>query len=79
MNKTQFLAARLARSAVARGATVASLLATLGMSAHAALPAGVITAIDSAGADMMTNVTDIIKDLMDFWGLKKLASKFGWI
>ena len=79
MNKSQVLAARLARSAVARGATVASVLATLGMSAHAALPAGVTTAISDAGTDMVTAVTAIITAFVAFWGLKKLASKFGWI
>ena len=79
MNKTQFLAARVARSAVARGATVASVVATLGTSAHAALPAGVITAIETAGTDMVTAVTAIITAFVAFWGLKKLASKFGWI
>lgn len=79
MNKTQILAARLARSAVARGATVASVLATLGMSAHAALPAAVTTAISDAGTDMVTAVTAIITAFVAFWGLKKLASKFGWI
>ena len=79
MNKTQIFAARLARSAVARGATVASVLATLGMSAHAALPAGVTTAISDAGTDMVTAVTAIITAFVAFWGLKKLASKFGWI
>lgn len=78
MNKTQILAARLARSAVARGATVASVLATLGMSAHAALPEGVTTAITGAGADMVTAITAIITAIVPFWGLKKLAGKLGW-
>lgn len=79
MNKMQILAARLARSAVARGATVASVVATTGMSAQAALPAGVTTAISDAGTDMVTAVTAIITAFVAFWGLKKLASKFGWI
>lgn len=70
---------RIATNLVARGATVATVLATLGMSAHAALPAGVETAIADAGADMVTAVTAIITAFVAFWGLKKLASKFGWI
>jgi len=79
MNKSQVLAARLARSAVARGATVASVLATLGMSAHAALPAGITDAITTAGTDMVTAITSIITAFVGFWALKKLGSKLGWV
>ena len=54
-------------------------LATLGASAHAALPTGVETAITSAGADMVTAVTAIITAFVAFWGLRKLGQKLGWI
>ena len=54
-------------------------LTMLGASAHAALPAAVTTAISDAGTDMTTAVTAIITAFVVFWGLKKLASKFGWI
>lgn len=79
MNKTQAIARRLAGSLVARGATVGAVLATLGMSAHAALPAAVETAITSAGADMVTAITAIITAFVAFWGLRKLGQKLGWI
>lgn len=75
MNISRKIATRL----VARGATVASVLATLGMSAHAALPAAVTTAIDTAGADMVAAITAIIVAFVAFWGLKKLGGKLGWI
>lgn len=76
---TNFVAQKLAQRAVARGLTVAGLLATLGMSAHAALPAAVETAITTAGADMVAAITAIIVAFVAFWGLKKLGSKLGWV
>lgn len=69
--------ARLARdNAVRMGTAVALVGAT---SAHAALPTEVTTAITTAGADMVSAVTAIIIAFVAFWGLKKLAGKFGWI
>ncbi len=50
----------------------------LGSAAHAAVPAAVTTAITEAGADMVTTITAVIVAFVAFWGLKKLASKFGW-
>ena len=79
MNVQTIIARRLAKSAVARGATVASVLATLGMSAHAALPSEVTTAITDAGTDMVTAVTAIIVAFVAFWGIKKLGAKMGWL
>lgn len=76
---TNFLAQQAAKRAVARGVTVAGLLSALGMSAHAALPAAVETAIATAGADMVTAITAIIVAFVAFWGLKKLGSKLGWV
>jgi hypothetical protein len=60
-------------------ASVATGVLTLSTQAHAALPAGVTTAITDAGADMVTAVTAIIVAFVAFWGLRKLGSKFGWI
>lgn len=79
MNVSEKTANKIARRLVARGATVGTVLAMLGMSAHAALPEAVTTAIAAAGADMVAAVTAIITAFVAFWGLKKLASKFGWI
>ncbi|PJI98092.1 hypothetical protein CLU85_2897 [Acidovorax sp. 69] len=79
MNVSAKTAKKIARRLVARGATAAGVLSMLGMSAHAALPAGVTTAISDAGTDMTTAITAIITAFVAFWGLKKLASKFGWI
>jgi hypothetical protein len=74
----QFMARQMATRLVARGATVAGVLATLGMSAHAAVPAAVTTAIETAGTDLVTTITAIIVAFVAFWGLWKLAGKFGW-
>jgi hypothetical protein len=46
--------------------------------AAAALPAGVDTAITTAGADMMTAAVAIITAMVAFWGIRKLGSKMGW-
>lgn len=55
----------------------AAVMASLG-TAHAALPTGVETAITGLGADLVTAVTAIITAMLAFWGLRKLAAKFGW-
>lgn len=65
-------------TALRLAAVPAAVLASMG-SAHAALPTEVTTAITTAGADMVAAVTAIIIAFVAFWGLKKLASKFGWI
>jgi len=64
------LACRLAIVPVVLAATVSSV--------HAALPAGVETAITTAGADMVLAITAVITAFIAFWGLRKLASKLGW-
>lgn len=63
----------------ARLALIPSFVLATSGAAHAALPAGVTTAITDAGTDMTTAITAIITAFVAFWGLKKLASKFGWI
>ena len=65
-------------TALRLAAIPAVVLATMG-SAHAALPTEVTAAITTAGTDMVAAVTAIIIAFVAFWGLKKLASKFGWI
>lgn len=55
----------------------AFVLATTG-AAHAALPAGVSDAIDSAQTDMLAAVGLVIGAMVAVWGLLKLASKLGW-
>ena len=74
----QLMIKRLASSAAARYTTVGAFIAFLGLPAHAALPAAVTDAITAAGADMVAAMTAIIVAFVAFWGLKKLASKFGW-
>lgn len=56
----------------------AFVLATSG-AAHAEIPAAVLTAITTAGTDMVTAITAIIVAFVGFWGLKKLGGKLGWI
>ncbi|MGN8004860.1 major capsid protein [Acidovorax sp. 22279] len=75
INQTRSVAQKYGSKLAAIPAVV---LASVG-TAHAALPAAVTTAISDAGTDMTTAVTAIITAFVVFWGLKKLASKFGWI
>ena len=55
----------------------AFVLATAG-AAHAALPAGVDTAITAAQTDMLTAIGLVNGAMVAVWGLLKLASKLGW-
>lgn len=57
-------------------AGAALVLASQG--AHAALPAAVTTAIDTAGADLLTAATAVIVAMVAFWGLRKVGQKLGW-
>lgn len=59
------------RAAVAAGAL------TVGVSAHAALPAAVTTAIGEAGTDLVTAATAVIVAIAAFWGLKTVGKKIG--
>lgn len=54
------------------------MLAFLGVSAHAALPEGITTAITTAGTDLTTAATAIVVAMVAFWGLRKLGQKMGW-
>lgn len=55
-------------------ASVPALMA----SAHAALPSGVESAINSVGSDLETAATAILTAMIGFWALRKLGSKMGW-
>jgi hypothetical protein len=56
---------------------VPSGLLLAGMSAHAALPAAVTTAISDAGADLVTAATAVIVAIAGFWGLRTVGKKIG--
>lgn len=62
---------RALRVAVAAGAL------TVGVSAHAALPAAVTAAITEAGTDLVTAATAVIVAIAAFWGLKTVGKKIG--
>ena len=63
----------------ARGAALLALPLVVSTKVMAEVPAGVTTAITSAGEDMVTTITAVIVAFVAFWGLRKLASKFGWM
>lgn len=69
----------MTKSLALRLSAIPAFVVSTSGAAHAALPTGVTTAIDSAGADMVTAITAIIVAFVAFWGLKKLGSKLGWI
>lgn len=56
----------------------APLALVLGGAAHAEVPTEVTTAITGLGTDLTTVATAIIVAMLAFWGLRKLARKFGW-
>lgn len=58
-------------------AIVASLSA-LGISAHAALPTEVTTAITGYQTDALAAIGLVMAAGVTVWGLMKLASKMGW-
>ncbi len=75
---TNQIARRLAQRAAVKYGSVAAVLSAMGVNAHAALPVEVTDAITTAGNDMVAAITAIIVAFVAFWGLKKLATKFGW-
>ncbi|MCS4509291.1 major capsid protein [Xylophilus ampelinus] len=58
-------------------AIAAAPLALVG-TAQAAVPAGVTTAMTDLQTDGLAIVSAIMGAMIAIWGLKKLASKFGW-
>ena len=61
-----------------KAALVVASVPTLVVSAHAALPNGVTTAIEAVGTDLETAATAILTAMIGFWALRKLGSKMGW-
>jgi len=59
-------------------ALVAVPLSVMAVQAHAALPAGVTSAIEAVGTDLETAATAVLAAMVAFWGLRKLGSKMGW-
>ena len=59
-------------------ALVAVPLTTFSVSAYAALPDGVNTAISSVGTDLETAASLILSAMIGFWALRKLGTKMGW-
>ena len=59
------------------GATAALPLVLAG-SAHAALPAGIETAITDAGADLKTAGVAVVVAMVAFWAIKKVGTKLGF-
>ena len=47
--------------------------------AHAALPTEVSTAVDTAKTDLLSAIGMVMAAMVAVWGLRKLASKMGWI
>lgn len=48
-------------------------------SAQAAVPEAAMTAITTAGTDILTAVGAVITAMVAVWGLKKLGQKMGWL
>ena len=66
-----------AHRSAARVAAVAAVSAAAG-AAHAALPAGIETAIEGAGADLVTAGTAVLVAMIGFWAIKKVGTKLGF-
>lgn len=77
MNKRSQLT-RINRALRLGASALGSALALQAQQAHAAVPEAVTDAIESAGTDLVTVITAVIVAMLAFWGLRKIASKFGW-
>lgn len=60
------------------GAGVAALPLVLAGSAHAALPAGIETAIEGAGTDLVTAGTAVVVAMIGFWAIRVVGRKLGF-
>lgn len=62
------------------GSRVALVLSPMALAtqARAAVPETVTDAIEGVGTDLVTVITAVIVAMLAFWGLRKIASKFGW-
>lgn len=63
-----------------RRASQALVLTGAGLAgaAHAALPAGIESAIGGAGADLVTAGTAVVVAMIGFWAIKKVGTKLGF-
>ena len=61
-----------------RLAAIPAFVAASAGSAMAALPADATTAIETAGADLVSTAGLILTAMVGFWGVKKLGTKMGW-
>lgn len=59
-------------------AVQAAALAAVG-AAHAALPTEMSTAVDTAKTDLLAAIAMVMAAMVAVWGLRKLASKMGWM
>ncbi len=66
------------QSLKSKAALIVAPLGLMSMQAHAALPAGVTSAIEAVGTDLETAATAVLAAMVAFWGLRKLGSKMGW-
>lgn len=57
----------------------AALLFGFFSAAHAALPTEVSTAVDTAKTDLLAAIAMVMAAMVAVWGLRKLASKMGWM
>lgn len=61
-----------------RFAAIPAFVVSSAGSAMAALPASATTAIETAGADLLSTAGLILTAMVGFWGVKKLGTKMGW-
>lgn len=64
---------------VQKYAAVIAMLTLFAAPAFAALPASITTDVGEAKVDMLAALALVIGAMVAVWGLKKLASKLGWI
>lgn len=76
MNKLVVMTKKGHSSALRNGLLVG--LAAAAGAANAALPAGVETAITTAGADLVTAGTAVLVAMVAFWAIKKIGTKLGF-
>ena len=62
-----------------RLAAIPAFVAATTGSALAALPETITTDVAAAKADMLAALAIVISAMVAVWGLKKLASKLGWL
>lgn len=65
------------RAAVIGSTLVGGALAPV-LSAHAALPTGIESAIAGAGSDLVTAGTAVVVAMIGFWAIKKVGTKLGF-